>query len=105
MTIKGLAHITGGGFVDNIPRILPQGLGVRIEKGTWPILPIFELIQSIGAVAEDEMYHVFNMGIGMIVFIDPSYRSQFLEAVGEPAYIIGKVVELREGLPSVLISD
>jgi phosphoribosylaminoimidazole synthetase len=105
MTIKGLAHITGGGFVDNIPRILPQGLGVRIEKGTWPILPIFELIQSMGAVTEDEMYHVFNMGIGMIVFIDPSYRSQFMEAVGEPAYVIGKVVELREGLPSVLISD
>jgi phosphoribosylformylglycinamidine cyclo-ligase len=105
VTVKGLAHITGGGFIDNIPRILPQGLGVRIQKGTWPIPPIFDLIQSMGAVVEDEMYHVFNMGIGMVVVIDPSCRGRILEAVGEPAHVIGEVIERREGLPHVLISD
>src|SRR3989454_327562 len=62
--IKGLAHITGGGLTDNIPRILPQGTAVQIDKGSWPILPIFTLMQQIGNVPESEMYRTFNMGVG-----------------------------------------
>ena len=65
--VKGVAHITGGGLVENIPRILPNGCDVEIHKGSWPSLPIFNLMQSIGNVDENEMYRAFNMGIGMII--------------------------------------
>src|SRR2546428_7223847 len=65
--IKGLAHITGGGLIDNIPRILPEDTAVEIRKGSWPVLPIFKLIQRMGNVPEPEMYRTFNMGVGMVV--------------------------------------
>src|SRR5215210_5306001 len=65
--IKGLAHITGGGLTDNIPRILPEGTAVEIQKGSWPILPVFNLMQEIGNVSETEMYRTFNMGVGMVI--------------------------------------
>ena len=68
--IKGIAHITGGGLVENIPRILPDGCGVEIRKGSWPSLPVFEVMQSIGNVDEDEMARAFNMGIGMVFIVD-----------------------------------
>ena len=68
--IRGIAHITGGGMVENIPRILPDGCGVEIQKGSWPILPVFEVMQSLGDVAEDEMFRTFNMGIGMVFIVD-----------------------------------
>jgi phosphoribosylformylglycinamidine cyclo-ligase len=66
-SIKGLAHITGGGLTDNIPRILPEGTAVEIEKHSWPVLPIYKLMQSIGNVPESEMYRTFNMGVGMVI--------------------------------------
>tara|TARA_B100000809_G_scaffold166276_1_gene163537 strand:+ start:3734 stop:4765 length:1032 start_codon:yes stop_codon:yes gene_type:complete len=66
--IKGIAHITGGGLVENIPRILPDGCGVEIQKGSWPILPVFDVMQSLGDV--DEMFRAFNMGIGMVFIVD-----------------------------------
>jgi phosphoribosylformylglycinamidine cyclo-ligase len=65
--IKGLAHITGGGLTDNIPRILPEGTAVEIRKGSWPVLPVFELMQQLGQVSEPEMYRTFNMGVGMVI--------------------------------------
>ena len=65
--IKGLAHITGGGLLENIPRILPEGTAVEIKRGSWPVLPIFELMRRLGNIAENEMFRVFNMGIGMVV--------------------------------------
>ena len=68
--IKGIAHITGGGLVENIPRILPDGCGVEIQKGSWPILPVFDVMQSLGDVDEDEMFRAFNMGIGMVFIVD-----------------------------------
>ena len=89
--IKGLAHITGGGFTDNIPRTLPQGTAVRIKKGTWDVLPIFELIQKMGNVADAEMYRVFNMGVGMVIFAGPSKVPSLIKAMPE-AKIIGEVV-------------
>ena len=69
--VKGIAHITGGGLIENIPRILPDGCCVEIHKGSWPAVPIFNVMQSIGSVDENEMYHAFNMGIGMIIIAAP----------------------------------
>ncbi len=69
--IKGLVHITGGGFLENIPRILPNGVSVEITRGTWPELPIFGLMQRLGNVDEKEMFRTFNMGIGMVVIVSP----------------------------------
>jgi len=69
--VKGIAHITGGGLVENVPRILPDGCGAEIQKGTWPGLPVFDVMQSIGNVDENEMYRAFNMGIGMTFIVSP----------------------------------
>ena len=68
--IKGLAHITGGGFLENIPRILPENVSVEIKRGTWPKLPVFDLMQKLGNVEEREMFRTFNMGIGMVIICD-----------------------------------
>lgn len=94
--IKGLAHITGGGLLENIPRILPEGTAVEIESGAWPVLPVYDLLARIGNVAEREMYRTFNMGVGMVVVVSPedaeSVRAH-LDAQGEAHYLIGRVVE------------
>ena len=95
-TIKGLAHITGGGLTDNIPRILPQGTAVKIQKGSWPVLPIYELMRAIGNVSDSEMYRTFNMGVGMVIVCAPENRQTIkdqLESTGEQCYEIGEVVE------------
>jgi phosphoribosylformylglycinamidine cyclo-ligase len=89
--VKGLAHITGGGFQGNIPRILPQGLAVHINKNAWNVPPIFRLIQDIGKVDETEMYQVFNMGIGMVVICSSEQQKEVTKALSE-AQVIGKVV-------------
>ncbi|MFT9497797.1 phosphoribosylformylglycinamidine cyclo-ligase [Anaerosolibacter sp.] len=99
--IKGMVHITGGGFYENIPRILPQGMGVKIELGSWKVLPIFQLIQKYGQVAEEEMFATFNMGIGMILAVNQETASKVmadLENQGEEAYIIGSVVADQPGV-------
>jgi phosphoribosylformylglycinamidine cyclo-ligase len=67
--IRGLAHITGGGLIDNPPRIFPDGLGARLQRGSWPELPIFSLIQQLGEIDSQEMFHVFNMGLGMLMVV------------------------------------
>jgi len=97
--IKGLAHITGGGFLENIPRILPEGVGVEIERGTWPELPIFGVMQRLGNVSDHEMFRTFNMGIGMVVICSPSDAESLSSSTG--ALAIGKVVA---GDPSVSIT-
>lgn len=89
--LKGLAHITGGGLVDNLPRILPPGLGAHIEKGSWPVPALFSLIQQKGRVAEAEMYRVFNMGIGIVVVCSPEEAGQ-LAAQLPQARAVGRVV-------------
>jgi len=96
--IKGLAHITGGGFVDNIPRILPKDCNAVVHKGTWDVLPIFQIIQEKGGVAESELYQVFNMGIGMTVVVDGSKSEailNFIQSQGHTAWLIGEVVRGR----------
>lgn len=93
--VKGIAHITGGGLIENIPRILPEGLAVEIKKHSWDVLPIFKLMQKLGEVKEEEMYRVFNMGIGLVLIVDGSVTSgvrRELEVAGEKVYELGKVV-------------
>ncbi len=90
-----MAHITGGGFGGNIPRVLPPGLGVRIRKGSWPVLPIFRLIADGGKVADEEMYQTFNMGLGMILVVSLGHLPEVehsLERRGEPFFVVGSVV-------------
>ena len=89
--IKGLAHITGGGFLENIPRILPEGVSVEINRGSWPELPVFGLMQKLGNVSDKEMFRTFNMGIGMVVACSPNDANGILESIGE-GYKIGRVV-------------
>ncbi len=93
ITIKGIAHITGGGLIENIPRVLPNNLGAQINKGSWPILPIFKLMQSIGNLEEDEMYKAFNMGIGLVFIIDPKDRKALKNLLLQytESYLIGSV--------------
>jgi phosphoribosylformylglycinamidine cyclo-ligase len=94
--VKGLAHITGGGLVENIPRILPDGCAVEIRAGSWPVLPVFRELARIGDVADDEMYRVFNMGIGMVVVVSSSDAARLRghwDSVGEKYYDIGRVVK------------
>ena len=97
--IKGLAHITGGGFLENIPRILPENVSVEIKRGTWPELPVFSVMQKLGNVDEKEMFRTFNMGIGMVVFCAETNVQIIHEALQE-TFIIGTV---KDGNKSVLI--
>lgn len=90
--LNGLAHITGGGFYDNIPRILPPGCGVRINKGSWPVLPIFKFLQTEGAIPDDQAYRVFNMGIGMVLICSPENLERVQAGLGE-SYLIGSVIK------------
>jgi phosphoribosylformylglycinamidine cyclo-ligase len=94
-SIKGMAHITGGGFVDNIPRVLPAGVGVRIDTQAWTVPPLFRLIQEKGGIAEAEMFRVFNMGIGFVVIVkgedEDSVMAQLGEA-GERVFRLGETV-------------
>lgn len=96
--IKGISNITGGGFYENIPRCFPKGQGFTayIEEGTWPVLPVFELMQEKGGVERKHMYNTFNMGIGMIMVADMENARkaiETLENMGEKAYIIGKITK------------
>jgi phosphoribosylformylglycinamidine cyclo-ligase len=90
--IKGMAHITGGGLIDNVPRVLPKGLAAKFRRQAWTIPPIFQLIQQRGNVARNEMYHVFNMGIGMVVICSPDNANQLTQALPE-SKVIGEVVK------------
>jgi phosphoribosylformylglycinamidine cyclo-ligase len=92
--IKGLAHITGGGLTENIPRILPEGTGVTIALETWPVLPIFKLMQEIGSVPESEMFRTFNMGVGMVIVVAGEEKEavrSHMESLGQACYEIGRV--------------
>ncbi len=94
--IKGIAHITGGGFYENIPRIFPSGIGAKIESGSWDIPEIFNILQSNGSVARKEMFSTFNMGIGMVLAVSEDISNDVLFAardLGEDSYIIGKTIE------------
>lgn len=94
--IKGLAHITGGGLIDNLPRILPAGIAVEIEKGSWPVLPIFGLFEEIGKVPEREMFRTFNMGVGMVIVCAAEDREAIQQEVrtkGSECFEIGRAIQ------------
>ncbi|MFC2056973.1 phosphoribosylformylglycinamidine cyclo-ligase [Chloroflexota bacterium] len=93
-TIKGIAHITGGGLIGNVPRILPEGMAAQFHHGRWTILPIFQLIQQRGNVDQDEMYRVFNMGIGIVLICSPDNVAQLTKALPD-AYTVGEVIQQR----------
>lgn len=93
--LKGMAHITGGGMPENIPRILPAGCSVEIRKGSWPVLPVFEYLQRLGSVSEAEMFRTFNMGVGMVLVADHTTAPEVVHALqssGERVYQIGRVI-------------
>lgn len=91
--VKALAHITGGGFIENIPRILPINLDAEIQVDSWPIPPLWNFIQQTGSIAADEMYRVFNMGIGMIVIVEKSFVTRVQKQIHEETFVIGELVE------------
>jgi phosphoribosylformylglycinamidine cyclo-ligase len=92
--IKGMAHITGGGLIDNVPRVLPEGVAAKFRSQAWTIPPVFKLIQQRGSVARNEMYRVFNMGIGMVVICSPANVAQITQALPK-AEVIGEVVKQK----------
>ncbi|MBL4952294.1 phosphoribosylformylglycinamidine cyclo-ligase [Neobacillus sp. OS1-32] len=98
--LKGMAHITGGGFIENIPRMLPEGLGAELDERNWQIPAIFKLISEVGQIDYNEMYNIFNMGIGMVIAVDREEASAVMEhfqQCGETVYEIG-VVTAQEGI-------
>ena len=98
--VHGVAHITGGGFDENIPRILHEGQGIEIEEGSWEILPVFGFLEKYGRIPHREMFNIFNMGIGMVIALDASEAGKAIEilrAAGEKASVIGRVSD-REGV-------
>jgi len=98
--LKGIAHITGGGFIENIPRMLPEGLGAELIESNWEIPPVFTLMETIGELERKEMYNIFNMGTGMVVAVDKDLEDDvinYFNSIGEKAYSLGKVVA-NEGI-------
>lgn len=103
-SVKALAHITGGGFPDNIPRVLPKGLGVRLDLARVPVLPVFKWLAAVGVVAEAEMLRTFNCGLGMIVVVDPAQAdavAAVLAKAGETVVRLGQVTRAADGAPAV----
>ncbi len=99
--VKGVSHITGGGFYENMPRSIPKGLGVKIKKSDVKVLPIFKLIQKEGNIAERDMFNTFNMGVGMSVVVakeDVNKALEILKANGEDAYVIGEIIKSEDGV-------
>lgn len=94
--LKGMAHITGGGFIENIPRMLPDGCGAKLNENSWPVPQVFNLISSLGKIDFSEMYNVFNMGIGMVIAVNKEEAAGLIEHMkqsGETAYEIGEVTD------------
>lgn len=96
VTVKGCSHITGGGFYENIPRMLPDGVSARVNKDSHPVLPIFKLLQKTGGIEEKMMYNTYNMGLGMVLALDPKDVDTAIKAIeeaGEKAYVVGEIIE------------
>ncbi|HLF89422.1 MAG TPA: phosphoribosylformylglycinamidine cyclo-ligase [Anaerolineales bacterium] len=91
--LTALAHLTGGSFLENIPRVLPDGCGVRIARKSWPIPPLFPLIQRLGNISKTEMFRVFNMGIGIVAIVSPEHVDEVRSSIPEETWVIGEVVE------------
>lgn len=104
ITIKGCSHITGGGFYENIPRMLPEGVRASVRKSGYPIPPIFEMLQSSGGIEEQMMYNTFNMGLGMILAVEADQAEAVcaaIESAGEKAYVVGEILAGEKGVDIV----
>jgi phosphoribosylformylglycinamidine cyclo-ligase len=95
ITIRGLAHITGGGIIDNLPRILPDGVGAIIRQGTWQVPPIFTLIQKLGTVDDAEMFRVFNMGLGLLAVVPANQVERAQNVLTNDCFHVGEIVSGR----------
>ena len=94
--VKGIAHITGGGFIENVPRILPEGIGAEIEKNSYAVPPVFKVMQKRAGITDEQIYNTFNMGIGMMVVVAPENvdaAMAALQSTGEEVTIIGKTIQ------------
>ena len=101
VTVKGCSHITGGGFYENIPRMLPDGVRAVVKKDSYPVLPIFKMLQEEGNITEEMMYNTFNMGLGMILAVDPADVDKTMEAIkaaGDTPYVVGSVEAGEKGV-------
>ena len=101
VNVKAISHITGGGFYENIPRSLPNGISVKIERNAVQVLPIFNVIQSVGNIPERDMFNTFNMGVGMTVVVDKNDVDKAIAAIkaaGEDAYVLGELVNGDDGV-------
>ena len=101
VTIKGCSHITGGGFFENIPRMLPDGIRALIKKDSYEVPPIFRLMQKKGEIEEQMMYNTFNMGLGMVLAVDPKDADKTIaaiEAAGEKAFVVGSCISGKKGV-------
>lgn len=101
VTIKGCSHITGGGFYENVPRMLPENAKAIIKKDSYPVPAIFDLIAKNGNVEETMMYNTFNMGLGMVIALDPEDVDTAMEAIqkaGDTCYVVGNIVEGQKGV-------
>ena len=101
VTVKGCSHITGGGFYENIPRMLPDGVRAVVKKDSYPVLPIFKMLQEEGNITEEMMYNTFNMGLGMVLAVDPADVDKTMEALkaaGETPYVVGSVEAGEKGV-------
>lgn len=99
--LKGISNITGGGFIENIPRMVPHGFRPKVYKGSWPVLPVFDLLQKTGNVKEKDMYNTFNMGIGMVIAVERDEAEdvvRYLNRESEQAYIIGEIIKGEAGM-------
>jgi phosphoribosylformylglycinamidine cyclo-ligase len=104
--VKGLAHITGGGLVENVPRVLPEGVRAVLDPGAWPLPPLFRWLQAQGGLADAELYRVFNCGIGMVVVTaaaDAERAADALAAAGETVYRLGEIERRPAGAPPIEI--
>jgi phosphoribosylformylglycinamidine cyclo-ligase len=107
VTVKGLAHITGGGLVENVPRVLPERLAARLERAAWTVPPLFTWLKDEGNVADAELYRVFNCGIGMVVVVaaaEADAALKVLKAAGETAWRIGRIERREKDRPQVEIA-
>ena len=94
--MKGIAHITGGGFIENIPRILPENVSAEIEKNSYEVPPVFKVMQKRAGITDEQIYNTFNMGIGMVVCVAPENvdaAMQSLKETGEDVCVVGRIVE------------
>ena len=102
--VRAMAHITGGGLIDNVPRVLPVGLAARFRAGAWPVPPVFEVLRARGGIAPDELYRVFNMGLGLVLICGPDEAAAVRQAAPE-AMVVGEVAPALKDQPRVTIES